>query len=182
MFDKNYYDKYPITSNFAVDRSDMYKKYCDNGKHEGIDYGSKRKTLLNIVNLINGVVVSRNNNGPYGKTVRLMHNTKYVNGKEYRFYSAYCHLKEIDDDITKGFCASGTLLGIMGKTGNSFGIHLHLMFYQERVKPGHQTRFLKDILKVLDLKLTDEVAFWQFGKLFFNPTVIMQYFESEQSK
>lgn len=182
MYNKNYYSHYPITSNFAVDRSDMYKKYCKNGKHEGVDYGSKGKTLLDIINLIDGVVVLRNNSGPYGKTVRIMHNTKYINKKDFRFFSAYCHLKEIDDNITKGFCSAGTYLGAMGKTGNSFGIHLHLMIYQDRIEPGKITRLLKDILKVLDLELSDSIAFWQFGKLFFNPDIVIKYFEKEMCK
>jgi murein DD-endopeptidase MepM/ murein hydrolase activator NlpD len=176
MYNKNYYEKFPITSKFYSDRKEMYKKYCENGRHEGTDFGSDNLTYLTIKNLLNGVVIFAGVNGGYGKSVRLYHNTKFVNKKDLKLYSQYCHLEDISEKLTKGFCRYGTYLGKMGNTGNSFGVHLHLMFFEENVKDGLITPLLDDITEQLNIISLKNVALWQFKRLFYNPEIIQKYF------
>lgn len=185
MFNINYYKNYRVTSPFADDRSQMYSIYgLKDGKHEGIDFVGDH----NLFNLFDGVISSICTIGddpkhfPYGKFVKIYSNPKFAGGVDDIFYSQYCHLDSVDNSLVKGyFIKEGSKIGVMGNTGHSFGTHLHFMTYQDQIPVGFKTKLLNDILVKLNLQLKNDIAFWQFGKLFYNPNTIMDYLTKLQS-
>lgn len=174
MYEKNYYADYPITSHFAEDRTYMYKtgKY-----HEGIDYGSQKLTKTNIYNLINGLVYDYGYDSLYGYYVKIGHNPSFVGGADETFFFQYCHLEYIENFVQeKNFIKNGTLFAKMGNTGNSKGIHLHLMTFQF-AEENKETKLLQDIIKITGCKHRVDNYFWQWGKIFYNPILIQDYFK-----
>lgn len=184
MYKRNFYENYSITSEFAEDRSVMYAKYKDADKHEGIDYSHKNR-FFDIYNLIDGVCKDViHNDKIYGNSVKIAHNFIFAGGANTKnFYSQYCHLETINTYTGKGcFVEAGRFLGLMGTTGNSTGVHLHLMMYEDKIERNTITPLLNDILTILNVKLTKEIAFWQFNKLFYNPLVIQDYLKKLKEK
>ena len=111
-----------VTQKFN-ERPDYYKQFGLKG-HEGIDLvptGSDWTVLC----LADGVVVKDVENpksGAYGNNVTVWHPTL-------RKATQYCHLKE--NNVSLGESVSeGQLIGIMGKTGNTSGTHLHLNLFE----------------------------------------------------
>lgn len=191
MFEKNYLsENAKVKGNgFGVPRFNWPAPYGKDKRHEGIDYSGMNFTKLNIYNLIDGVIshidVIKDDpvNHPYGMYVQIAHDPKFIGGPDETIYSKYCHLESIDDNIYNGkFVKNGDFIGIMGHSGhcipaNKDGTHLHFMFFQ----PGEkQTKILNDILDKLGIEFTPEVAFFQWGKLFINPEIIIKYFEKLQ--
>lgn len=100
--------------------SPFYEKRIINGNvifHNGVDYISKINDL-NIYNTIDGIVTISiyGYNGGAGNYVEIY-------GKD-GYYHRYLHLDKIfvkqNDEIKQN-----QIIGIMGDTGYSFGIHLH---------------------------------------------------------
>ncbi|WP_209125190.1 M23 family metallopeptidase [Alkalihalobacillus sp. BA299] len=87
--------------------------------HKGIDIA--RPSNYNILAADNGTVISAGWQGGYGNIVRINHN----NGIE----TLYAHLSSIDVRAGQTI-AKGQKVGVMGRTGNSTGIHLHFEVYQ----------------------------------------------------
>lgn len=101
----------------------------DTHMHNGLDFGA-RGTNPNpdIIASAEGVVIFSGWKQGYGNTVILGH----ADGT----YTLYGHLKTIDKDVKLGNqLPRGEVLGQMGNTGRSFGVHLH---YEQRV--GTQPR------------------------------------------
>ncbi|MBU9722324.1 MULTISPECIES: peptidoglycan DD-metalloendopeptidase family protein [Bacillaceae] len=82
--------------------------------HNGIDIA--RPSNYNILAADNGTVSSARYENGYGNTVRINHN----NGME----TLYAHLSSIDVSVGQTV-GKGQVIGRMGSTGNSTGIHLH---------------------------------------------------------
>lgn len=101
--------------------------FGDTGKywaryHTGIDfvpYGNTEATPL-LYSVCKGVVYSILYNKALGNQVILKDN----DGKYWR----YCHLKEKSSLVEGSIVDYNTVIGIMGKTGNATGIHLHLEY------------------------------------------------------
>ena len=183
MFKKNYYVPNKITCYFGENRE--YMKIKNYKYHEGIDFSGMNNTLLIIWNLFSGVILREAYNNIYGNFIELKHNPKYIGGQDEIFLSRYAHLNKFEKGLSNHLIEYGTKLGIMGNTGNSFGIHLHLDIRQKNVKEGKKTNLLLDMQEKLNFK-DDEYCFnWQFGNLYINPLLMIQYFEylqKEQSK
>lgn len=190
MFESNYLNENAITCKFGQTRFDWPAPYGPGKRHEGIDYSGMNFTKLNIYNLIDGVIshidVIKDDpeKHPYGMYVQIAHDPKFIGGPDEAIYSQYCHLDSIDDNLYVGkFIKSGDFIGIMGHSGhcipaNKDGTHLHFMFFQ----PGeNKTKVINDILEKLEIKITPEVSFPQWGKSFIHPEIIMKYFEKLQS-
>ncbi|WP_078556366.1 M23 family metallopeptidase [Bacillus alkalicellulosilyticus] len=87
--------------------------------HRGIDIA--RPSNYNILAADNGTVKSAGWQGGYGNTIVIDHN----NGIE----TMYAHLESMS--VSAGQTVSkGQVIGVMGQTGNSTGIHLHFEVYQ----------------------------------------------------
>lgn len=125
-----YADAYK-TSNFGENRGDHI--------HAGIDIGVNRQTNIGAVSMTPGTIAYIGKRGGYGNVVEYLANDGH--------YIIYGHL----DSIAKGLkvgqeIKSGTQLGIVGNTGNSDGIHLHL-----EVRDGSQSGTPVDPETVYDI-------------------------------
>ena len=114
--------QYKITQAFGVNY-DYYKQFELKG-HEGIDL-IPTGTVWDVLCLADGVVVTDVDNplsGAYGVYVTVWH-------PKLRKATQYCHFKENyvknGDTVT-----AGTKLGLMGKTGNTKGAHVHLNLFE----------------------------------------------------
>jgi murein DD-endopeptidase MepM/ murein hydrolase activator NlpD len=87
--------------------------------HSGIDIGAPAGTP--VVATGSGTVVSAGWNGGYGKAIVIQHNDTQQ--------TLYGHLSEISVQAGQEI-AQGTVIGLVGSTGNSTGPHLH---YESRV-------------------------------------------------
>jgi murein DD-endopeptidase MepM/ murein hydrolase activator NlpD len=87
--------------------------------HKGIDIA--RPSNYTIKAADNGVVVSAGYDGGYGNKVIIDHQNGYR--------TVYAHLASIS--VSPGqTVAGGSKIGVMGRTGNSTGIHLHFEVYK----------------------------------------------------
>lgn len=82
--------------------------------HRGIDIA--RPSNYNILAADNGVVVSTGYDGSYGNKIVISHNNGYT--------TLYGHLSEIQVSVGQ-VVPKGSVIGIMGSTGVSTGVHLH---------------------------------------------------------
>ncbi|GLC90081.1 M23 family metallopeptidase [Lysinibacillus piscis] len=83
-------------------------------QHRGIDIA--RPSNYNILAADNGVVVAAGFSGSYGNRIVINHNNGYT--------TLYGHLSSIKVEVGQ-VVEKGSLIGIMGSTGNSTGTHLH---------------------------------------------------------
>lgn len=89
------------------------------GYHTGTDMFGNPGT--NIVAVYQGKVVQAINAGSYGNHVVIEHN---YNG--FKFYTLYAHMTAGSLKVKTGQeVQQGQVLGIIGQTGNAFGIHCH---------------------------------------------------------
>lgn len=89
------------------------------GYHTGTDMFGNPGT--NIVAVYAGKVVQAINAGSYGNHVVIEHN---YNG--FKFYTLYAHMTAGSLKVSTGQeVQQGQVLGIIGQTGNAFGIHCH---------------------------------------------------------
>lgn len=90
------------------------------GYHTGLDLFGNPGT--NIVAVYRGKVVQAINAGSYGNHVVIEHN---YNGL--KFYTLYAHMTAGSLKVKTGQeVQQGQVLGVIGETGNAFGIHCHL--------------------------------------------------------
>ena len=82
--------------------------------HRGIDIA--RPSNYNILASDNGVVVAAGSSGSYGNRIVINHNNGYT--------TLYGHLSSINVEVGQ-VVEKGSVIGIMGSTGNSTGTHLH---------------------------------------------------------
>lgn len=82
--------------------------------HRGIDIA--RPSNYNILAADNGVVVAAGFSGSYGNRIVINHNNSYT--------TLYGHLSSIKVSVGQ-VVEKGSVIGIMGSTGNSTGTHLH---------------------------------------------------------
>lgn len=106
-------DKFKLTQNF-LNPDPLYKI---TGHHPGVDYGTQGDADIPLYFCADGEVIENGNNKSFGNYFFY-----YVQEVDRTF--AYFHLRDKFPDM--GFYKSGQQCGITGKTGLSFGIHLHL--------------------------------------------------------
>jgi murein DD-endopeptidase MepM/ murein hydrolase activator NlpD len=114
--------------------------------HAGIDIGAPTGTP--VVATVSGTIVSAGWNGGYGKAVVIEHS----NGARHTLYG---HLSQISVQAGQSI-EQGTVLGLVGSTGQSTGPHLH---FEERVPngdewvaidPAEEIKYALDVLKRAD--------------------------------
>lgn len=103
------------------------------GPHYGIDYGHVNKKSTPIIASANGTVTRASGgciegnttcNGGYGNVVYITHN---INGQI--FTTVYAHLDSISTSLGRSV-AQGDVIGRMGNTGYSLGVHLHFELHK----------------------------------------------------
>ncbi len=113
--------KWKITQEFGVNK-EYYSQFGLQG-HEGIDL-IPTGTVWDILCLEDGVVVKDEDNemsGVYGNYLTVWH-------PNFKKAIQYCHLKT--NQVSPGDqLKQGDVLGLMGKTGNTTGPHLHLNLF-----------------------------------------------------
>lgn len=114
-------------------------KYGDrilNGKkefHPGIDIGSKEEFPI-IYSAFKSKVSVCGWSDTFGWRVW----TKILEGPHAGLSTVYAHMHKIDPNIKIGLeLEEGSIIGIMGNTGHSFGKHLHFEIRPEPTKPGN---------------------------------------------
>ncbi|WP_368502857.1 M23 family metallopeptidase (plasmid) [Alkalihalophilus sp. As8PL] len=98
--------------------------------HKGKDIA--RPSRLDILAADNGTVTFAGWSGGYGNKVKITHNNGYK--------TTYSHMKPLSVQ-TGQTVSKGTQIGVMGETGNSTGVHLHIELY----KNGQLKDFLQYI-------------------------------------
>ncbi|MBH69645.1 MAG: peptidase M23 [Rhodospirillaceae bacterium] len=94
--------------------------------HRGVDFAASKGTPIMAAG--DGVIESLGRNGPYGKYIRIRHNSTYK--------TAYAHLSKYKKGLRKGRrVRQGAIIGYVGSTGRSTGPHLHY----EVIKNGRKT-------------------------------------------
>lgn len=89
--------------------------------HYGIDIGSYGGANHPIIASANGVVTFADRNGSYGNCVIINHGR---NNRGQEVETLYAHLARIDARVGKEV-RQGEVVGLMGTTGRSTGVHLH---------------------------------------------------------
>lgn len=114
-----------------------------NGKddeHKGIDLDGKKDAVdggYNIVAAESGVVTSSLHGEGYGNYISIKHGNN--------FKTLYAHLKERFVDENEEV-KKGQVIGIMGETGRSFGVHLHFEIRINNNKKDPLKYLPKDLL------------------------------------
>lgn len=109
-----------ITSKFGVARDYDGDGIFDD-IHEGLDITHKHSDCMPLIlNGAAGVVMDVSSAGDYGNHVIV---STVIGSQEFRAW--YCHMAQMF--VSRGqVVKAGDLLGVMGRTGNSTGVHLHL--------------------------------------------------------
>lgn len=107
--------------------------------HKGTDYAPKGGKKLNAVSVADGTIteiksLNEGNGADWGNRVYVK---SYVDGKPYLFQ--YAHLKSFGNIKVGQKVKQGHILGELGNTGKSYGVHLHLGVYKDGVytEDGH---------------------------------------------
>lgn len=192
----NHYEKWEKTSQFAEIREAFGKRYL----HSGEDYITELGKKQEIKCIFDGLFYTGTDRN-YGNYVIGRHNPKFINGIDEDIISQYCHMSFFKPLEKNKFLRAGSIVGNMGNSGNCFtyengeyrpitekeridinckkGVHLHFGIYQNASR-GEKTKILNEILKIGYVKERQEKHdikyFWQWGKLFFKPEIIFQYF------
>ena len=105
------------------------------GLHEGVDLFARRGD--EIVAALDGVVDKVRTTDPgtgYGRYVRVYHDLRNFNGKEYRTW--YAHLNDVTVTVGTVVKAGETVLGHADSSGNSTGDHLHFTLQEIGLQNG----------------------------------------------
>jgi murein DD-endopeptidase MepM/ murein hydrolase activator NlpD len=116
---------YPLTTPARISSRFGWRTHPLTGKrrfHSGLDIAAP--TGAPVVATESGTIVSAGWNGGYGKAIVIQHN-----GTQQTLYG---HLSEISVQSGQSI-AKGTVIGLVGSTGNSSGPHLH---FESRISNG----------------------------------------------
>lgn len=113
-----------VTSQFTYERWHPILK--TNRPHRGVDYGGRLNTPIMATS--DGIIIKKRKESAYGNVVSIDHG----NG----FTTLYAHLNKFNENINIGDkVKQGDIIGYMGTTGLSTGVHLH---YELRKNGKHQ--------------------------------------------
>lgn len=115
---------YPIKGKFEVTCPFGKKGNWHCGWHTGVDFVAHDD--YTIYSIADGVVIGINCKGKaYGNHVVIKHSNNII--------SLYAHLKSISVNLNQKVKANQKI-GVMGKTGNASGIHLHFELHRNEYK------------------------------------------------
>lgn len=110
-------------------------------QHSGIDIGSGGRSGVPIVAAADGVVRKSYTSTSYGETIMIAHN---INGTMWE--SVYAHMVTGSRRHRAGESVKkGDVIGIMGTTGNSTGVHLHFELNKNGLWNANRTNVVNPI-------------------------------------
>lgn len=113
-----------VTSRFT--RSRYHPILKTNRPHRGVDYGGALNTPIMVT--ADGVITRRRHERAYGNVIIVDHGQGYE--------TLYAHMNKFNDKFKVGSSVNqGDIIGHMGTTGLSTGVHLH---YELRVNGRHE--------------------------------------------
>lgn len=97
--------------------------------HRGLDLINIYNPYGNIYAIDNGIVVKNEYAGDWGYMVTIDHQNGYQ--------TSYAHMNQLSNLEVGQIVQKGDIIGMIGNTGYSFGVHLHLEFWKEgeRIDP-----------------------------------------------
>lgn len=105
--------------------SDYKTRNEDRSNHNGMDFVGKNRGADYVIAIDDGVVITSKYSASAGYYVEIRHQNKYI--------SRYLHLKKGSVVVAKGdYINKGDIIGYMGTTGNSTGVHLHFAVYNDK--------------------------------------------------
>ncbi len=110
---------FPVSTGANTQITAVYGRYSDGSFHSGLDLAPTSGRNANILSAVDGTVEAVERwNVSYGHHV-------VIHGAD-GYYHFYCHLASGSIAVSQGeTVARGQLIGRMGSTGNSTGLHLH---------------------------------------------------------
>ncbi len=124
--------KFVVTQTYLKQDWTLYPKF---GHHTGVDYGAQGQTGIPLFACADGEIVYREvANSTWGASLG-NHAALYVPSVDKSFL--YCHMAAAPHAL--GMVKSGDQIGIMGQTGLSAGIHLHLEGFHGRFNIAQRT-------------------------------------------
>lgn len=108
-------EKANITSPFGKRLDPFSKKYSD---HFGVDLQSHTRSSVPIYAALDGIITRAVYHDSFGNYIMISHNDKNT------LYTLYAHLDKMSVKVGDAV-KQGTVIGMMGKTGDATGIHLH---------------------------------------------------------
>ena len=176
----NYFKNYKISENggeFGFNRKEAGWKLPQGYiYHCGVDFTGD----LLIRSPLRGTVIRAElGHRYYGNFVDITFNLKYFGDYiDQMIVMRFNHLDYIGKDIHVGSLIKvGDLVGKMGTTGSSTGVHLHLEVRQRNIKPKRRTVLMEDMTGRLELDESDLDDFfkYQWGNLYIDPLLFLDY-------
>ena len=127
--------------------------------HAGLDLGWFDYQGENIYSIGSGEVVEKGFTSSQGNYVVIKHNDRDT--------SRYMHLKSSSVVNIGDIVSMGTLLGYMGTTGNSNGVHLHI-----EIKRDNEYIDPKSILYVYNDQIVGENTKASYTLLYYDPPLV----------
>ena len=126
------YPEWLVSSPLACFKiTQSYKKY-----HHALDITTKECSDKSIFALDNGKVLFAGWQSGYGYRIEIQHSNGFI--------STYSHLSKIKVKLNQEVL-KGSIIGVMGSTGNSTGPHLHLEIIYNGVKIDPAKFLLKEV-------------------------------------
>lgn len=139
---------WPVPGSYQINSLDYYSGGGIHNQGQCLDIGNngyKGKNRLAVISSTSGVVTNvktgyadRNaNDGSWGNYVQVKYNNYYI---------IYAHLKSVS--VKKGATIKqGTKIGVMGTSGGSTGVHLHMQVYPVNKKSSSTDVYVFDLFK-----------------------------------
>ena len=126
----------------------LFYSYPDvNIAHRGVDIIGKREILPAFTGRV--VELCKTFCGAYGRYVILYH-------EAFNLFTLYAHMEQVyvnnGEEVIRNEDTNGTVLGIMGNTGASEGVHLH---FEVRSQQSHNYEYRLDPVRFLKIHIRD---------------------------
>lgn len=152
------YYKYPVKK-IGITSDYGFRTGAKAGFHYGLDLGWFDYQGEEIYSIGEGEVIEKGFTNSAGNYITIKHSSSDK--------SSYLHLREPSYLNVGDIVSTGTLLGYMGTTGNSTGVHLHISFTRDGnyIDP-------KTILYVYNDQIVSNTTKNNYTLLYYNPIVI----------
>lgn len=133
-------------------------------QHVGIDVGGKAGTPIKSIN--SGTVVKAFKSSNYGNVVMIDHGNKIV--------SLYAHMQDGSLTVSEGqSVGAGTVIGKMGTTGHSTGVHLHIEVLRLKKDPPNGYNIYSWLMSNRNKYATSIQEVYKYAEV-LDPTPLLQ--------